>query len=190
MLRSLSAGFFCLLLTLLASAQKNTMSLHRGLLHHQVIVVSSVTDSHPFYHAVFTYLGYELVGSQYGDGHEFEDWKPWRLDTPHEISIVKADPKHAAVKHQKGAVGQHHHLAFCAESREDVDRFYTEVLVPLEKQGLCTVEDPPVDCPEYGEGYYATFFRDPDGLKYEFVINPNYLRKKAERDQSASQTDE
>ena len=168
-------------------AEKPSMPLHRGLLHHQSIVVTSVKASHPFYSAVFTYFGYELVGSQYGDGHEYEDWKPWRLDTPHEISIVKADPEFAALKHQKGAVGQHHHMAFCAESREDVDRFYTEVLIPLEKAGHCTIQDPPIDCPEYGEGYYATFFLDPDGLKYEFVINPNYLLKKAERDQKASQ---
>tara|TARA_R110002111_G_scaffold77239_1_gene122658 strand:+ start:468 stop:1034 length:567 start_codon:yes stop_codon:yes gene_type:complete len=167
----------------LGTAKEKPRSLHRGLLHHQSIVVTSVSASHPFYEAVFTYLGYELVGSKYGDDYEFEDWKPWRIDTPHEISIVKADPKYAAQKHQKGAVGNHHHMAFCAESREDVDRFYNEVLVPLEKAGHCTIQDPPVDCPEYGEGYYATFFFDPDGLKYEFVINPNYLLKKAERDQ-------
>lgn len=161
------------------------MPLHRGLLHHQVIVVTSVTASHPFYSSMFSYLGYELVDSQYGDAHEFEDWKPWRLDAPHEISIVKADSQLANVKHQKGAVGHHHHMAFCAESREDVDRFYTDVLTPLEQQGHCNVENPPDDCPEYGVGYYATFFCDPDGLKYEFVINPNYLRKKAERDRKS-----
>ena len=28
---------------------------------------------------------------------------------------------------------------------------------------------------------YATFFTDPDGLKYEFVINPNHLIKRAIR---------
>jgi hypothetical protein len=27
-------------------------------------------------------------------------------------------------------------------------------------------------CPEYCQGYYATFFFDPDGLKYEFVFKP------------------
>ncbi len=57
-----------------------------------------------------------------------------------------------------------------------MDRFYVTVLVPLAKAGLCTIEDPPVDCPEYGEGYYATFFHDPDGIKFEFVITPGYFR--------------
>jgi hypothetical protein len=62
-------------------------------------------------------------------------------------------------------------------------RFYHDVLIPLVKQGLCTMEDPPCDCPEHGEGYYATFFFDPDGLKYEFVHNPNHGIKKARSDE-------
>ncbi len=34
------------------------------------------------------------------------------------------------------------------------------------------VEDPPVDCPEYRDGYYATYFLDPDGIKLEVVFAP------------------
>jgi len=153
------------------------MPIHRGLLHHLIITVSDVNRASPFYGAMFRHLGYELNGSSHEGDHRYEDWKRWDLDTPHEISIVQGDPALAGVKHQRGAVGHHHHLAFCALDRADVDRFYAEVLAPLEKQGHCTVEDPPCDCPEYGEGYYATFFHDPDGLKYEYVINPNHLRK-------------
>jgi hypothetical protein len=62
-----------------------------------------------------------------------------------------------------------------------VDRFYREVLRPLAKDGLCIIKDAPCDCPEYDEGDYATFFTDPDGLKYEFVLNPNHLLKNAQR---------
>ena len=156
-------------------------SIHRGLLHHIVITVSSVERSSRFYGPVFRYLGYELSGSRYGDGHAYEDWKRWELDTPHEISIVQVSPALASVKHQPGAIGHHHHMAFCALDRADVDRFYSSVLMPLCNAGLCAIEDPPCDCPEYGEGYYATFFKDPDGLKYEFVINPNFLKAKRTR---------
>ena len=154
-------------------------NIQRGLLHHQIIVVSSVSRSSAFYGPVFRYLGYELSGRS----DKYEDWKRWDLDTPHEISIVQVDPALASIKHVRGAVGHHHHLAFCALDRKDVDRFHEEVLVPLEKQALCTIEDAPCDCPEYGDGYYATFFNDPDGLKYEFVINPNFLKSKAKRGQ-------
>jgi glyoxylase I family protein len=150
---------------------------HRGLLHHLNISVSSLPRSSAFYGAVLRHLGYELGGSS----ETHEDWKRWDLNTPHEIAIVAADPALASVGHKMGAVGHHHHLAFCALDRDDVDRFYIEVLVPLEKAGLCTVENPPCDCPEHDEGYYATFFRDPDGLKYEFVINPNFLKAKAKK---------
>ena len=149
----------------------------RGLLHHVIVVVSDMTRSSQFYGPVFRYLGYELDGSD----KTWQDWKRWDLDTPHEISIVQVAPELGSVAHVRGAVGQHHHFAFCAEDQSDVDRFYSEVLVDLERKGLCVIEDAPCDCPEYGEGYYATFFYDPDGLKYEFVINPNFERRKSGR---------
>ncbi len=133
-----------------------------------------------FYGPVFRYLGYQLDGSD----ANWQDWKRWDLETPHEISIVQAAAELRSIPHVRGAVGQHHHFAFCAEDRADIDQFYREVLVELEKKGLCFIEDPPCECPEYGEGYYATFFHDPDGLKYEFVINPNFERRKLERGKS------
>lgn len=157
------------------------MNPHRGLLHHLNICVSNVRRSAPFYGAMFRYLGYELAGSKYGDDYGYEDWRRMDLETPHEISIIQADPKLAAIPHVRRAVGHHDHLAFCAADRADVDRFHAEVLVPLAAQGLCVIEDPPCDCPEYGAGYYATFFFDPDGLKYEFVINPNHVRERKAR---------
>jgi heme-degrading monooxygenase HmoA/catechol 2,3-dioxygenase-like lactoylglutathione lyase family enzyme len=152
------------------------MNTHRGLLHHLNIMVSNLSRSSVFYESMFRHLGYELDSR----GARSEHWKRWDLDTPHEIAIAQMDPELTSAKHVFGAVG-FHHMAFCAQDRGDVDRFYADVLAPLEKQGLCTVEDRPCECPEHDEGYYATFFRDPDGLKYEFVFNPNYLRKKTER---------
>ena len=50
-------------------------------------------------------------------------------------------------------------------SRGHVDAFYQEVELP-------DAEDPPVDCPEYRDGYYATYFLDPDGIKMEVVFAP------------------
>src|SRR6478735_2114119 len=157
---------------------------HRGLLHHMIINVSDVKRSSPFYTAMFRYFGYELSRSNYGEDYGYEDWKRWDLDTPHEISICQVRAPHKDIPHRRGALGHHDHMAFSAEDREDVDRFYREVLRPLADGGLCAIEDAPCDCPEYGEGYYATFFFDPDGLKYEFVLNPNHLIKKAQREAS------
>ena len=157
------------------------MSKHRGLLHHMVINVSDVEQSSPFYSAMFKYLGYELADSSYGKKYAYEDWKRWDLDTPHEISICQVREGLREKEYHRGALGHHDHIAFCAATRDDVDRFYREVLAPLENEGHCSVEAPPCDCPEYGEGYYATYFFDRDGLKYEFVINPNHLIKMTQR---------
>lgn len=148
-----------------------------------LINVSDVKRSSPFYSGMFRYFGYDLADSSYGDDYGYEDWKRWDLDTPHEISICQVRDESKSIPYRRGALGHHDHIAFCALDREDVQRFHREVLVPLAENGHCTIEDAPCDCPEYADGYYATFFHDPDGLKYEFVHNPGHLLKKAIRDQ-------
>ena len=35
-----------------------------------------------------------------------------------------------------------------------------------------TIESGPADQPDYGEGYYAVFFLDPDGIKLELAHTP------------------
>jgi catechol 2,3-dioxygenase-like lactoylglutathione lyase family enzyme len=54
------------------------------------------------------------------------------------------------------------HYAFELGAREEVD----ELGAFLEREGA-TIVDPPAAYPSYGEGYYAVFFLDPDGLKLE-----------------------
>ena len=44
-----------------------------------------------------------------------------------------------------------------------------------------TVVDPPADYPDYGEGYYAVFFLDPDGLKLEGMVFKPPRKKKQRR---------
>lgn len=60
--------------------------------------------------------------------------------------------------------GALHHLAFKAESREEVDRLHRE----LEAIGARIVGGPKL-WPEHGPDYYAVFFKDPEGIKYEIV---------------------
>ena len=61
-------------------------------------------------------------------------------------------------------------------SRSDVDGLY-EVL----KQHKINVVDPPADYPNYGEGYYAVFFTDPDGLKLEGMVFKPPRKKKGRK---------
>ena len=146
---------------------------HRGLLHHMDIVVSDLARASAFYTPFFQYLGYKLAG----ESVRYQDWRRSDLDTPHEITLMKAWPNLGAVAHTMGAAGHHHHIAFAAEDRSDVDRLFSEVLIPAAERGLCKILDAPVECPEYGRGYYATFFEDTEGLKLEFVINEEWLER-------------
>jgi catechol 2,3-dioxygenase-like lactoylglutathione lyase family enzyme len=61
--------------------------------------------------------------------------------------------------------GSLHHLAFRAASRADVDRLHAEV------SGIgATIVRAPQAYPEYTPpGYYAFYFKDPEGIKYEIV---------------------
>ena len=52
------------------------------------------------------------------------------------------------------------------------------LLVELQKHKVKVV-DPPADYPDYGEGYYAVFFTDPDGLKLEGMVCKPPPRRKA-----------
>lgn len=60
--------------------------------------------------------------------------------------------------------GSLHHLAFRADSRAEVDRLHTELV----KIGAPIVSAPKL-FPEYSPTYYAVFFKDLEGIKYEVV---------------------
>jgi catechol 2,3-dioxygenase-like lactoylglutathione lyase family enzyme len=63
--------------------------------------------------------------------------------------------------------GALHHLAFRVASRADVDRMHLELQVIG-----ATIVAPPREYPEYTpNGYYALYFKDPEGIKYEIVCH-------------------
>jgi catechol 2,3-dioxygenase-like lactoylglutathione lyase family enzyme len=63
--------------------------------------------------------------------------------------------------------GSLHHLAFRVKSRDEVDELHRKV----EAIGAVIVS-PPREYPEYTPaGYYALFFKDLDGIKYEIVTH-------------------
>ena len=59
-----------------------------------------------------------------------------------------------------------YHLAFKADSRDEVDRLHAE----LKEIGAMIVDVPRLYT-EYGPNYYAVFFKDLEGIKYEIVCN-------------------
>lgn len=58
-------------------------------------------------------------------------------------------------------------LAFHVDSRADVDAVARAIVAA----GACKVDGPAL-CPEYGDAYYAVFFEDADGNRYEVLNDP------------------
>lgn len=135
----------------------------RGAIHHVDLTVTSVAKSQAFYEVILNFMGY----ARSHDDARGSDW-----DIRHEggafcsIGIKKAEGEGQFREHDRYSPGLHH-LAWCAQSRADVDRLYALLL----RIGA-PVLDTPAEYPQYGRGYYAVFFADPDGMKLEFVHQP------------------
>jgi catechol 2,3-dioxygenase-like lactoylglutathione lyase family enzyme len=138
-------------------------AVKRGALHHVDLTVRDPEASRSFYEAVLGFMGYVVA-----DAHERGFDMDLRIDGVLEASVgmMKASGEHAARAHDRYSPGLHH-IAWNAASPEDVDALYDV----LQRIGA-TVLDPPAAYPRYGEGYYAVFFADPDGLKLEYVFKP------------------
>lgn len=134
----------------------------RGAIHHIDLTVRDPWASRDFYAAVLGFMGYREAAS-HARGLDYD------LSTPEgfcSIGVMKAKGPNAARPHDRYSPGLHH-VAWNAASREDVEAMHA-LLVRIG----ATVLDPPADYPRYGEGYYAVFFADPDGLKLEYVFKP------------------
>jgi glyoxylase I family protein len=129
-----------------------------GTMNHIALTVRDVQKSEPFYDSILKFMGYQIVEKN-------EIYTLWWLENAGAIEICPADPNSPNQTHDRYSPGLHH-LAFNAENREQVDRFY-EML-----KGMgATILDPPAEY-DYSPGYYAVFFTDLDGLKLEFVHMP------------------
>jgi len=135
----------------------------RGLVNHVDLTVKDPVASRPFYEAVLGHMGYRAL-EPHARGIDFD------LTTPEgvfaSVGIMKASEDGAARPHDRYSPGLHH-IAWSAADRTDVDALY-ELLIGIGAEIL----DAPAEYPRYGNGYYAVFFADPDGLKLEYVHWP------------------
>jgi catechol 2,3-dioxygenase-like lactoylglutathione lyase family enzyme len=84
---------------------------------------------------------------------------------PSEIEIGSAEKMDFAISTEYD-VGAPVHIAFAADSIEQVQAFHTAAL------GAGGIEHgPPGPRPHYGEGYYGAFVLDPDGHNIEAVFH-------------------
>ena len=127
-------------------------------IHHIRLSLSDLDTAKRFYSPLLEELGFRKLSPRLTEQGVID-----RLRFEKDGMILLIGHTTEAGRHERGKPGLHH-LAFSVDSRAEVERIYEEVIKNLEH---VDVEDPPIDCPEYGEGYYATFFFDPDGIKLE-----------------------
>jgi glyoxylase I family protein len=135
----------------------------RGMVNHIDLTVLDPGRSLSFYEAILGFMGYRCV-SRHARGYDFDLLRPDGGFCS--VGIMRAEGEGRARPHDRQSPGLHH-LAWNAESREDVDRLHD-----LLRRIGAAVLDAPADYPRYGAGYYAVFFADPDGLKLEYVHWP------------------
>lgn len=129
--------------------------MSRGLIHHIEINVSKLEASINFWGWFLEELGYR----------PFQEWnqgKSWRLGDTY-IVFVQTKEKYLDVPYHRSRTGLNH-LAFHANSREEVDQFTRR----LEERGVTILyrDKHPF---AGGDDYYAVYFEDPDRIKVELV---------------------
>lgn len=127
--------------------------------HHIDLNVSDLAASRRVYGILLEFLGFQMVR----DDDQACEWDLDSADGRVSIGLRLADPQWIKHAHRRYAPGLHH-LAWCAQSRQQVDSFH-QILIANGVQVL----DAPAEYPEYSQSYYAVFFEDPDGMKLELL---------------------
>jgi catechol 2,3-dioxygenase-like lactoylglutathione lyase family enzyme len=130
-------------------------------IHHVDLTVSDLARSRTFYEPVMRYLGYEVTRETSGE----VVYSQAERCANTAVRLYATKPESRGKRHDRYAPGVHH-LAFDAESREDVDGLHL-----LLRELNAEILDPPG--PYDPPGYYALSFADPDGLKLELAFTPS-----------------
>jgi catechol 2,3-dioxygenase-like lactoylglutathione lyase family enzyme len=132
---------------------------------HIEITVKDMNVAVPFYDKLLPLLGFDLQRrvTAVMEEHDKEvvQYEHPRLG----FAITSPRKAFAGETMNRRKPGSLHHLAFKATSRAEVDRLHSEL-----KAIGATIVSPPREYPEYTPpGYYALFFKDLEGMKYEIV---------------------
>ncbi|MGF7139875.1 VOC family protein [Roseimarinus sediminis] len=136
----------------------------KPLIDHIQITVKDLQVAEKFYDQFLPVIGFDIRRKVKAsiEAHDFDvieythDLLAFAITSPREA--FKNDEVH---RRKPGAL---HHLAFKAESKTEVDTTYQQLL----KIGAPIVSEPRFH-PEYGENYYALYFKDFENIKYEIV---------------------
>lgn len=133
---------------------------------HIQITVKNMELAEPFYDKLMPILGFDLENKISAVIKEHDLYVVEYLHPDMDFGICSPRSvftDHTVHRRKPGAL---HHIAFRAADRAEVDRLYEQIRAI----GAAIVHAPRI-FPEHGPNYYALFFKDPDGIKYEIVHN-------------------
>ena len=148
----------------------------RGNISHIALSVVDLERSTAFYDRVFEFIGFKRVEVPESTQQAMKTRLLAWVGQGYSISIRPSKGEFARRLHDRNAPG-FNHLAFTAKDRSDIEKLHE-----LLKQMGATILDAPAEYP-YSPGYFAVYFADPDGLKFEFAYAPSYDRYRAESDE-------
>jgi catechol 2,3-dioxygenase-like lactoylglutathione lyase family enzyme len=136
----------------------------KPIIDHIQITVKDLKIAESFYDKLMPILGFDLSRKIKGrvEKHDFDV-----VEYMHPVLLFGINSPREAFKNDeihRRKPGSLHHLAFKAESNEEVD----ELFLKIKEIGANIVEEPKF-FPQHGENYYALFFKDLEGIKYEIV---------------------
>jgi glyoxylase I family protein len=137
----------------------------RASISHIALTVSDFDRSTEFYDKIFKFMGYLRIEVPESTRQAMKTQLNAWVGPGYSISIRPSKGEFAHRLHNRNAPG-FNHMAFYAEDRADIEAMHN-----LLKEIGAQILDPPAEYP-YSPGYFAVYFTDPDGLKFEFAYIP------------------
>jgi len=131
-------------------------------LSHIEINVSEYAKSIRFYDSILKPLGWERLVCT----HDCATYCDGFL----KIILSPASNEHKQAGFHRKRIGLNH-LALYANSKDEVDRYYQNV---MKKNGIPSLYQ---NGPDGDSDYYSVLFEDPDRMKIEIVFAPRYCEK-------------
>jgi catechol 2,3-dioxygenase-like lactoylglutathione lyase family enzyme len=137
----------------------------KPVIDHIQVTVKDLAIAEAFYDKLMPVLGFDLARKSKGRvaAHEFDVVEYAHPNLIFAINSPRDAFKDETVHRRKP--GALHHLAFKATSQAEIDEAYEKI-----KNTGAQIVEPPRLYPQHGEHYYALFFKDPGGIKYEIVF--------------------
>ena len=134
------------------------------IVDHIQITVKNLEKAEAFYDKLLPLIGFDLNRKGKGrvEAHDFDVIEYVHPKITLGINSPRAEFKEVDVHRRRP--GSLHHLAFRAESQEEINRVYPQVV-----EARANIVEPPRYYPQHGENYYALFFKDPCGIKLEIM---------------------